>query len=65
MIKKVRIVDCDDDRKWYQKRVGEIFDALYFTDKEVYVKTNDSYNTGNFICNENYEEIADEHPTTY
>ena len=64
-MRKIRIVDCDDDRKWYQKRIGEIFDALYFTDKEVYVKTNDSYDTGNFISNENYEEIANEHPTTY
>ena len=47
--RKVRIVDCHDNSKWYNDRIGEVFEVCYWGMEEVYVKTGDSYNTGNFI----------------
>ena len=54
---KVRITDCHDKSLWYQNRVGEIFEVSYWTNREVYVKTHDSYNTGNFIQIDNVELV--------
>ena len=61
---KVKVKDCHDPSLWYSDKIGMSFDLVYCTEREVYVRTEDSYNTGNFICNENIEEIEHEYPTT-
>ena len=34
---------------WYEHAVGQMFDVVYETQQEYYVRTGDSMNTGNFI----------------
>ena len=48
---KAKIVSCDDSRKWYSHKIGQSFPVVSCGDIETYVKTHDSYNTGNFISN--------------
>lgn len=36
-------------RVWYEQAVGQVFEVIYETPSEYYVKTGDSMNTGNFI----------------
>lgn len=44
-------------RVWYERHVGEVFEVLYETDQEFYVKTGDEYNTGNFIQKSDAQEV--------
>jgi hypothetical protein len=50
-VMKAKIVSCDDSRKWYSHKIGQSFPVVSCGDIETYVKTHDSYNTGNFISN--------------
>jgi hypothetical protein len=34
---------------WYEHAVGQVFEVIYETQQEYYVRTGDSMNTGNFI----------------
>lgn len=52
---KVKIVSCDDPLKWYAQKIGQSFPVVSWGDVETYVKTHDSYNTGNFISNCDFE----------
>ena len=36
-------------RVWYEHAVGQVFEIIYETATEYYVKTGDGLNTGNFI----------------
>lgn len=36
-------------RVWYEMACGMVFEVIYETEQEYYVKTGDSMNTGNFI----------------
>lgn len=36
-------------RVWYEHAVGQVFEVLYETEREYFVKTGDEFNTGNFI----------------
>ena len=44
-------------RVWYERHIGEVFEVLYETDQEFYVKTGDEYNTGNFIQKSDAQEV--------
>ena len=61
---KVKVSDCKDNTLWYSDKIGQSFEVVYCTESEIYVRTEDSYNTGNFISNENIEEINYEHTFT-
>lgn len=52
---KIKIKDCHDDSLWYRNKVGEVYSVEYWGKGEVYVKTGDSYNTGNFVQSEDLE----------
>ena len=54
---KVKIVDCHDSKRWYADKIGEEFHVSYWGKGEVYVKTQDSYNTGNFILAKDLEVV--------
>ena len=57
---KVKVVECKDKTLWYNDKIGEVFQVGYWGRGEVYVKTGDSYNTGNFIQAEDLEIIREE-----
>jgi hypothetical protein len=52
---KLKVISCDDNRKWYADKIGESFPLIRIGDRECYVSTHDSYNTGNFISNCDFE----------
>lgn len=47
-------VDKCGDRYWYKDKIGSFFRVIRFGKTETYVQTDDSYNTGNYIQNEDY-----------
>jgi hypothetical protein len=62
----VKIISCDDSRKWYAHKIGQSFPVVSWGDVETYVRTYDSYNTGNFISNSDLEieyEKEESNPT--
>ena len=58
-MKTVKIVDCEDRSLWYSDKVGQEFRVEYWGKEEVYVKTGDSYNTGNFIRAHDLEMVKE------
>ena len=56
---KIRVVDCRDNSLWYRNKVGEVYSVEYWGQGEAYVKTGDSYNTGNFIQVEDLEIVRE------
>lgn len=63
---KLKVISCNDSKKWYADRIGESFPLLRIGDHECYVATYDSYNTGNFISNCDFEveyEKEESNPT--
>jgi hypothetical protein len=58
MAKKIdfmaRVDKCSDNFYWYADKIGEYFPIQYFGATETYVRTLDSYNTGNYIQNDDY-----------
>lgn len=51
-VRKYALVErCSDDSYWYADKIGQVFPLVSYGDTESYVKTGDSYNTGNYIQN--------------
>lgn len=47
---KVQVIkEPSASRVWYEHQIGEVFQVLYETEREYFVKTRDELNTGNFI----------------
>ena len=44
-------------RVWYERHVGDVFEVLYETDREFFVKTGVEFNTGNFIQKTDAKEV--------
>jgi len=58
-----RVDKCTKRDTWYKDKIGEFFPIERFGQDETYVRTLDSYNTGNYIQNDDYtvfepEEIS-------
>lgn len=58
-----RVDKCSDSSYWYADKIGKFFTIERFGQEETYVRTLDSYNTGNYIQNDDYtvfepEEIS-------
>jgi hypothetical protein len=48
---------CSDETYWYADKIGQVFPLVRYGEIESYVKTGDSYNTGNYIQNADWELI--------
>lgn len=46
---------CSDPTYWYADKIGQEFPLVSKGDIESYVKTGDSYNTGNYIQNTDWD----------
>lgn len=52
-LKKFAMVEkCSDTTKWYANSVHCVYPVIAEYSREVLVRTQDSYNTSNFIANE-------------
>ena len=51
MSKYALIERCSDASYWYSDKVGQMFPLVRFGNTESYVRTGDSYDTGNYIQN--------------
>lgn len=58
----VEVVSCKDASFWYADKIGQRFPVRRIGDKETYVSTFDSYNTGNYVQNEDAKifEVGEE-----
>ena len=55
-VRKYALVErCSDDSYWYADKIGQVFPLVSYGDTESYVKTGDSYNTGNYIQNKDWD----------
>jgi len=48
---------CSNETYWYADKIGQVFPLVSYGEIESYVKTGDSYNTGNYIQNEDWDLI--------
>ena len=55
MSKYALIERCSDASYWYSDKVGQMFPLVRFGDTESYVRTGDSYDTGNYIQNVDFK----------
>ena len=59
---KIRVISCGDESLWYNDKIGQEFVVSYWGTSEVYVKTGDYYNTGNFVRSEDLEVVKESVP---
>ena len=52
------VTDCSNSTYWYADKIGQEFPLVRKGDVESYVKTFDSYNTGNYIQNQDWDLIV-------
>lgn len=58
-LRKYALIErCSDETYWYSGKVGELFPLVRIGEQESYVKTGDSYNTGNYIQNKDWDLVV-------
>ena len=59
-IEYAMVESCSDPKYWYADKIGQVFPIVSYGESESYVKTGDSYNTGNYIQNKDWDLYSPE-----